>query len=192
MFDVHHTRFDQRQEAKLHRCRVTAGIRHDARSGDFRAIHFRQAVDCLGHQIRACMRHFVPVLPQRHILDAEICGHIDHAHTCLNQHGRVFHRYAVGCREKDQIAFIECRSGGFNKFKICPAAQVGEHGGYLHARFRTRSNRGELGVGMLHQQPQQFHTGVTGAANDADRDNFLRHGCLCIKHSSINNKATNL
>ena len=98
---------DQRQEAKLDGGGVTAGIANDARLGNGRAMHFRQAVHRLGEQIRAGVRHLVPALEERRVLEAKIRGQVDDLHPGSDQFPRLTHGDAMGCREEDHMAGFE-------------------------------------------------------------------------------------
>ena len=68
---------EQRQEAELNRRRIAPGVGHQARLADPFPVDFGQAVGCLGDQIGAGVRHAVPLLPRRHIPDAEVGGQVE-------------------------------------------------------------------------------------------------------------------
>ena len=62
---------EQRQEAQLHRGRIAARVADDARLADRVAIELGQAVHRLGEQVRAGVRHLVPLLEHRDVAE---CG----------------------------------------------------------------------------------------------------------------------
>ena len=68
---------EQRQEAELHGGRIAAGIADDARALIGVAVDLGQAVDRLLEEVGAGVRHPVPLLEHRGILEPEIRGEID-------------------------------------------------------------------------------------------------------------------
>ena len=96
--------FEQRQKTQGHSRGIAAGIGDQPRATNRVTIDFGQAVDGLGEQIRALMRHPVPALPECGIFQAEIGGQIDDARAAFEQLGHGLHRRAVGRSEEDQIA----------------------------------------------------------------------------------------
>jgi hypothetical protein len=83
---------------------------------------------------------------------------------------RLCHRYAVRRREEDHIARREVSLGGISECKVIAPAQTGEHFSDLRPGFLARRDDADVRSRMLRQEPQQFHPGVAGAANDADLD----------------------
>jgi hypothetical protein len=53
------------------------------------------------------------------------------------------------------------------------AAQRREHVGHGQTVFLARRNRRQLYIRMNGQQSQQFHAGITGAANNAHFDHVV-------------------
>ena len=103
---IHDSRLEQRQEAQLHRGRIAAWIADDASALDRGAIDFRQPVYRFSEEIRASMRHSVPLREYRRILEAEIRGEVDDPHAGGDELARLRHRDAVGGREEDDVALV--------------------------------------------------------------------------------------
>src|SRR5439155_495516 len=63
------TALDERQEAKLHRGRITAGIRHQPRTANGLAVHLAQAVDRFARELGRRVLGLVPAFPFDDVAD---------------------------------------------------------------------------------------------------------------------------
>ena len=125
MIRIHDAGFQQRQKAKLDAGRITAGIRHQPRLADVLPVYLRQAIHGLGDEFGTRVLHAVPLLPQRHVLDAEICGQVNDANAGIEQAPRPPHRHAVGGGEEHYIAPGERRILGIGEFQGNTPPQAG-------------------------------------------------------------------
>ena len=127
---VDHAGLDQRQEAELHGGRVAAGVADDARLADRLAVHLRQAVHALGQQVGARVRHLVPALEQRRVLEPEVGGEVDDLDAGVDELARLRHRDAVRRGEEHEVALREAGLVGLDeRERVVAAAQAREHVG---------------------------------------------------------------
>jgi len=170
MIKIHRARFHQRQQPKLHRGRIAARVRDEARRADFLAIDFAQPVHGLGDQLRRGVLDLVPALPFGDILQAKVGGDVDDAHARVDERARLAHGDAVGCGEKHDVAFLQLRLVRMGEGERHVAAQAREQGAHRRARFLARSNRRELDLRVLCQQPQQFDARIARSADNSSLD----------------------
>jgi len=169
---------EQRQEAELHGGGIAAGVADDARVLDGLAIHFRQAVNGLLENLRAAVRHAVPLFESREILETEIRTKVDDLHAARKQGRRLLHGHTMRGGKEHDVAGTQHLVRGLAEGEIDAAAQVGEHLRHRHAGLGARGDGGELHLRVLRQQAQQLDTGISGAANDSDLDTRLAHDCF--------------
>ncbi len=165
-------------KAQLHRGGIAAGIGNNTGLGNGLAVQFRQAVNRLLQQIGAGVLHAVPLGELGQVLQAEVGGQIDKAHTGIEQPPGLSHGHPVRRGEKDDVAGVQRCVVRRGEGKIDLPAQAGEHIGHRGARFLARGDGGQLGLGVAGQQPQQLHPGVAGTANDANAQTFHGAGPL--------------
>ena len=173
---VHDARLEQRQEAELHRGRVAARIADDARLPDGLAVHLRQAVDRFGEEVGTGVGHAVPLGEDRGILEPEIRGEVDDAHTLARELAGFLHRDAVRRREEHDVAGVEAGVRRVDERQRVPAAQAREHLGDGRSGVLARRDDAHVDVRVLREEPEQFHSRVARAADDPDLD----HGFLML------------
>src|SRR4029079_632695 len=97
-----------------------------------------------GEELRLRIRYLVPLLPHGLVLQPEVRGEVDDARAALEQRLRLAHRHAIGSSEKDQVAALEWLLRRIAEREVVSAAQGRKVIRDLHARFRARSDRGDL------------------------------------------------
>ena len=159
---------EQRQEAELHRGRIAAGIRDDARLADALAVHLAagRTPPRAPAPGQACF-----ILYQRShsrdVLHAEVRREVDHAHAGVEQRARLVHGDAVRRGEEHDVARRQRFARGLGELEIDAAAQVGEHAAHRRAGFLARGDRRQLAPRMLREQAQQLDARVARAADDS-------------------------
>jgi hypothetical protein len=150
----------------------------------FSRLHFGQAVDALGEQVRARVRHLVPALEHRRVLQAEIGGEVDDLHAGAEQLARLRHRDAVRRREEHEVALAQPGLVGLDeRQRVVAAAQAREHVDDARPGVLARRDRAHGDLRMLREEPQELDPGVPGAADDADVDH---HASVIRRNDSSN------
>ena len=85
------------------------------------------------------------------------------------------HRDAVGRGKKYRIALLKLCTFRVRKGQVHVPPQTGEHRGHGGAGILARGNRLQLHLRMGRQNPEQFHPGVTGTADDPDFYHLPQH-----------------
>ena len=166
-------RFHHWQKAELDRRRVAARVADDARLADRVPVHLREPVDRLGEEVGAGMRHLVPLLELRRILEPEIGGKVDDLRAALRELARLGHRDAVRRGEEDDFATLQVglrRVAVLELGELRQAAQAGEHLGDRRPRLLAGGDRAQLRLRMHGEQAQQLDACIPGPADDADPD----------------------
>src|SRR5258706_10917458 len=68
---------NQRQERKLHRSRVAAGIGNESCVANALAVGLRESIDRLAEELRRGVRNLVPLPPDRLVLETEVRRKVD-------------------------------------------------------------------------------------------------------------------
>ena len=159
---------EQRNEPERHCSRIATRIRHQSRAAHGIAIELRQPVDRLGKKLRTGMRHAVPGFPKCGIFQPKVGSQIDDAHAAREQVRHRLHGRSVGRGEIDEVAFSQRTLVGRRELKIQPSPQMRKHLGHrnpcLGAGGDDHNRRGR----MPRQDPQEFRTRITRAADDSD------------------------
>jgi len=116
------------------------------------------------------MLHSIPLFPLADIGNAKICGKVDHLDPGLNQGLCLLHCDSVGCGKKDYVTCSKIRQERINKTEINPTTQAWKHVGNRKSSLTPRSDCPNLHTRMLRQETQEFHTGITGSANNTNLD----------------------
>ena len=174
MRGVHYSGLEERQEAKLDGGGVAPRIADDAGALDGGAVHLGQAVDRFGEEIRASVRHAVPLGEDSRILEAKVGGEVDDPRAGAHELAGLRHGHAMWRREEHDIARIETGFGGIDEGERVPAAQAREHVGDRRSGILARRDRADLHLRMLREQPEQLDAGIASSADDA----YLDHGFL--------------
>ncbi len=120
------------------------------------------------------MRHLVPALECRGILEPEVGGEVDDAYARGDELACLRHRDAVRRGEEHDVAGLEIGIRGVGEREIVQPGsgvpQAREHRGDLRAGILARRDRANLGLRVRREQPQQFDARVSRPADDADLD----------------------
>ena len=133
------------------------------------------------------MRHLVPLLELRRILEPEIGGKVDDLRAALRELARLGHRDAVRRGEEDDFATckvcLRCIAVS-ERGELRQAAQTGKHLGDPHPRFLARGDDAHFRLRMDREQTQQLDACVSGPADDADPDHHALAECPPILSSA--------
>src|SRR5262249_8184151 len=157
--------FEQRQKSKLHGRRIAARVADDTRALDLRAVDFRQPVDRFLEQIRAAMRHPVPLLEDRRVPEPEIGREVYDLHAGADELARLRQRDAVWGREEHDVARREGGLGWTDEREVVDAAQARKHLRDLRAGVFARGDRADFDVRMRGENAQKLDARVAGAAD---------------------------
>jgi len=153
------------------------------------SVQFSQAVGGFIQQAWACVLDLVPFFKDRLVLDTEIRRQVDHLDAGRQQRRRLGHGHAVRGGEEHHVALAQVGLVGRREGDVHAAAQRREHIGNRQAIFLARRDSRQLHIRVDCQQSQQFHSGISGAADDANFDHVLslnevmrRRDCHFIRH----------
>src|SRR3954469_8902239 len=173
MVAVDDTAFDEREEAELHRRRITAGIRHQPGAANSLAVHLAQAVDRFAHQLGRRVLHLVPALPFDDVAETEVGRKVNDARPGFEHRARFAHRHAVRRGEEDDIATAQRLRARIGEGEPDVPTQPGEHRGNGRTCFLARRDGAKLDFGMLDEQAQELYARIARATDNAYFDHVL-------------------
>ncbi len=156
--------------------RVATGIRHELRRGDFFTINLRQTIDRLRQMGEVVVRFAVPLGIHVRIAQPVIGTQVDHTHSAIEQQRQYLAASAVWQAAKSALHAPGHQLVGIERLaaQIEPAEQARVLLRHQRCVRFARSHGHDLRLGVAQQNLHQFDGGVSGTAQNRNRNHGSR------------------